>query len=186
MVTAGGPGTGLLDLGEGEDANLATGQAMAELRRRFLRRRQAYLAWMLADLVVHAYQRWAVVTRHRGRPVSHADLIALTPDISPEDNQELATAAARLAVSLRTLAGLVGDGPAYRRMALRLFSKFAGEALSESELERILQEGLQEGDEHERGIELADGDGAGGAMGGGAAPRLARATARRNVERAGV
>jgi hypothetical protein len=30
MIVAGGPGTALLDLGEGEDSNLATGQAMAE------------------------------------------------------------------------------------------------------------------------------------------------------------
>lgn len=142
MIAAGGPGTGLLDLGEGEDANLATGQAMAELRRRFLRRRQAYLAWLLADLALHAYGRWAAVTGYRGRAVAHADLTVVTPDISPEDNQELATAAERLAGSLQTLAGLVGDGPAYRRMALRLFAKFVGEALSAREFEMILREGL--------------------------------------------
>ena len=39
MIVAGGPGTALLDLGEGEDSNLATGQVMTEQRRRFLRRR---------------------------------------------------------------------------------------------------------------------------------------------------
>lgn len=145
MIAAGGPGTGLLDLGEGEDANLATGQAMAELRRRFLRRRQAYLAWMLADLALHAYARWAAVTGYRGRAMTHADVTVITPDISPDDNQELATAAERLASSLQTLAGLVGDSPAYRRMALRLFAKFVGEPLSAQEFETILQEGMDHG-----------------------------------------
>lgn len=147
MIAAGGPGTGLLDLGEGEDANLATGQAMAELRRRFLRRRQAYLAWMLADLALYAYGRWAMVTGYRGRVVSHADVTAVTPDISPEDNQELATAAARLTDSLQTLAGLVGAGPAYRRMALRLFAKFVGEPLNAQEFETILEEGMEHGEQ---------------------------------------
>lgn len=147
MIAAGGPGTGLLDLGEGEDANLATGQAMAELRRRFLRRRQAYLAWMLADLALHAYGRWTVLTGYRGRAVSHADVTVVTPDISPEDNQELATAAARLTDSLQTLAGLVGDGPTYRRMALRLFAKFVGEPLSAQEFETILEEGMEHGEQ---------------------------------------
>ena len=62
MIVAGGPGTSLLDLGEGEDSNLATGQVMTEMRRRFLRRRQAYLAWLLTDLVLVAWRRYAVVT----------------------------------------------------------------------------------------------------------------------------
>jgi hypothetical protein len=150
MIVAGGPGTSLLDLGEGEDSNLATGRTMAELRRRFLRRRQTYLAWMLCDLVVHAFGRWATATGHRGRTITHADLIALTPDISPEDNQELAAAAAQLTGSLDTLAGLVGEGPAYRRMALRLFGKFVGESLGDREFEAILQEGNLHEQHHER------------------------------------
>src|SRR5699024_10065853 len=61
MIVAGGPGTALLDLGEGEDSNLATGQAMAEQRRRFLRRRQAYLVWLLTDLTLNAYARYRIV-----------------------------------------------------------------------------------------------------------------------------
>ncbi len=141
MIAAGGPGTALLDLGEGEDSNLATGQAMAEQRRRFLRRRQSYLAWLLSDLLVHAYDRHLAATGSRAQPITHADLMVQTPDISPEDNQALATAAERLASSLGTLAAITGQGDAYRRMALRLFTKFLGEPLSEGEFERILQEG---------------------------------------------
>jgi len=146
MIAAGGPGTALLDLGEGEDSNLATGQAMAEQRRRFLRRRQAYLAWLLSDLAVHAYARYLAATKltDAGRPITHADLMVQTPDISPEDNQALATAADRLAAALQTLAAITGQGDAYRRMALRVFTKFLGEPLGEGEFDRILQEGRHE------------------------------------------
>lgn len=197
MIVAGGPGTGLLDIGEGEDSNLATGQVMAELRRRFLRRRQAYLAWLLTDLVVHAYARWAAVTGARGRRVTHTDLVALTPDISPEDNQALATAAGALAGSLETLAGLVGDGLAFRRMALRLFGKFVGETLSENEFEAILQEGMayaetipgpeaDDAPDGERAAGGAAGDPGGRGLDGWPPATSARRTARRAAGCTGV
>ncbi len=141
MIVAGGPGTSLLDLGEGEDSNLATGRVMAEMRRRFLRRRQAYLAWLLSDLVVHAYNRWGEGTRSGRRQVTHADITADMPDISVEDNRELAAAAADLAQGLNDLAKLMGDGPAFRRLALRLFVKFAGEQVSAAEFEEIVERG---------------------------------------------
>ena len=139
MIVAGGPGTSLLDLGEGEDSNLATGQVMAEMRRRFLRRRQAYVAWLLTDLVVHAYNRWGEGTRSGRRQVTHADITADMPDISVEDNRELAAAAADLARGLNDLAKLMGDGPAFRRLALRLFVKFAGEQVEAAEFEEIVE-----------------------------------------------
>jgi hypothetical protein len=142
MIVAGGPGTALLDIGEGEDSNLATGQAMAEQRRRFLRRRQAYLVWLLTDLTYHAYERWRVVTNARQRAVM-ADITAVTPDISPEDNQSLGSAASALVSSLQGMAGLIGIGPSFRSMALRLFVKFVGESLGEKEAQMILQEGQQ-------------------------------------------
>lgn len=192
MIAAGGPGTGLLDLGEGEDANLATGQAMAELRRRFLRRRQAYLAWMLADLALHGYARWAAVTGYRGPVMSEADVTVVMPDISPEDNQELATAAERLASSLQTLADLVGDGPAYRRMALRLFGKFVGEPLSAQESETILQEGIEHGRRvhgalwDERAAADSGFDGSGRTLERGAAAELEGTAGRGDAFGAGV
>ena len=55
MIVAGGPGTALTDIGEGEDANLATAKAMGEQKRRFLRRRQRYIVHMLSDLIIRAY-----------------------------------------------------------------------------------------------------------------------------------
>lgn len=142
MIVAGGPGTALLDLGEGEDSNLATGQAMAEQRRRFLRRRQAYLVWLLTDLTLNAYARYRAVNPGKAR-ITAADIQATTPDISPEDNQSLASAAVALANSLEGMARLVGKGPTFRAMALRLFVKFVGEPLGQAEAASILAEGEQ-------------------------------------------
>jgi len=144
MITAGGPGTSLLDLGEGEDSNLATGQVMTEMRRRFLRRRQAYLQWLLADVLVHAWRRYVAVRGIAARPVTPADIRVEMPDISVEDNKELATAAAQLASALTDLAQVTGKGPAFRRLALRWFVKFLGEQVTETEIETVLAEAEQE------------------------------------------
>ena len=142
MIAAGGPGTSLLDLGEGEDSNLATGQVMVEMRRRFLRRRQTYLGWLLADVLCAAWRMAGqTVARRDARPVTVADWTVEMPDISAEDNQKLAAAAAQLAGALTTVAGLVGQGPALQRVALRWFTKFAGEQLSQEEFEAILPRG---------------------------------------------
>jgi hypothetical protein len=139
MIVAGGPGTALLDIGEGEDANLATGQAMAEQRRRFLRRRQAYLVYLLTDLSLHAYARYRLVLPTKSK-VSWADITAITPDISPEDNASLATAARALTGSIEGMARILGNGPAFRTLALRLFIKFIGESIGEPEAQAILLE----------------------------------------------
>ena len=141
MIVAGGPGTSLLDLGEGEDSNLATGQVMTEMRRRFLRRRQAYLAWLLTDLVLVAWRRYAAGERRLRHNVTAADITAVLPDICVEDNQKLAQAAMQLATGLSTVAQLVGSGPAYRKMALRWFVKFAGEQITEGEIAQMIHEG---------------------------------------------
>lgn len=139
MIAAGGPGTALLDLGEGEDSNLATGQVMQEQKRRFLRRRQRVLVQMLSHLALTAYARHAALT---GAPaaVTSDDLTVDAPDISPEDNAQLAQAAQAMVAALQGMAALTGQGPAYRRMALRLFARFAGESLGVEEAERILSE----------------------------------------------
>ncbi|KKN37805.1 hypothetical protein LCGC14_0759800 [marine sediment metagenome] len=157
MIVAGGPGIALLDIGEGTDSNLATGKTMAEQRRRFLRRRQTYLADMLKDLIRQAWTqkapRTAAATGEpdslRARPspehntdlATAADITAITPDISPEDNTDLATATASLTGALTELATLTGSGPAFRKVALRMFVKFAGETLTENQIDTILQEG---------------------------------------------
>lgn len=140
MITAGGPGTSLLDLGEGEDSNLATGQVMTEMRRRFLRRRQSYLQWLLADVAVHAWLRFATTQRLSCRQITPADVRVEMPDISVEDNRELASAAAQLASTLADLSQLTGSGPAFLRLALRWFVKFFGEQVSEGEMDTVLAE----------------------------------------------
>ncbi|MFN8466320.1 MAG: hypothetical protein U0X20_12255 [Caldilineaceae bacterium] len=149
MIVAGGPGTSLLDLGEGEDSNLATGQVMTEMRRRFLRRRQTYLAWLLTDLVLVAWRRKVAGERRLRHNVTAADITAVLPDISVEDNQKLAQAAMQLASGLSTVAQLMGNGPAYRKMALRWFVKFAGEQITETEIAQVIRES-HEGHEEEQ------------------------------------
>ena len=151
MIVAGGPGTSLLDLGEGEDSNLATGQVMTEMRRRFLRRRQAYLASLLTDLVTVAWGRYAKNdAAGGGRHVddvtyggAHPLITAALPDISVEDNQKLAQAAMELASGLSSVAQLVGNGAEFRKLALRLFVKFAGEQISEGEIAAMLEGGKE-------------------------------------------
>ena len=143
MIVAGGPGTALLDIGEGEDSNLATGQAMAEQRRRFLRRRQAYLVWMLSDVTMCAYQRWQRATNNRQR-ATLADIKAVAPDISPEDNNELAQAAASLVGSVEGMMRVIGGGDTLRALALKLYIKFLGETASTEEVAAMLAEGQME------------------------------------------
>lgn len=138
MITAAGPGTALLDLGEGEDSNLATGQVMQEQKRRFLRRRQRMLVHVLTDLTLHAYHRWIEATG-ADAPAAGADAMsALVPDISPEDNAQLAQAAARMVEALNGIAGITGQSESLRRLALRLFVRFAGETMGADEFERIV------------------------------------------------
>lgn len=143
MVAAGGPGTALIDLGEGEDANLATGAVMQEQKRRFLRRRQRVLVQMLVNLTLEAFRRYVEVTGAPVRAVAAEDIVALTPDISPEDNASLATAAAQIVAALQGMGEIAGSNEEFRRMALRLFARFAGESITAAELDRILAKGEQ-------------------------------------------
>ena len=129
MIVAGGPGTSLLDLGEGEDSNLATGQVMTEMRRRFLRRRQAYLAWLLTDLVLVAWRRYVAGERRLRHNVTAADITAVLPDIWWRTTRSWPRPPCSWRTGLNTVAQLVGNGPAYRKMALRWFVKFAGEQI---------------------------------------------------------
>ena len=141
MIVAGGPGTALLDIGEGEDSNLATGKAMAEQRRRFLRRRQAYLIHLLTDLAWEAWLLTQPAKTTRSTRIDRTAITALAPDISPEDNTDLATAAQSLAGALQQMEQLTGSGETFRTISLRMFAKFAGETISEDEINSILQEG---------------------------------------------
>ena len=90
------------------------------------------------------WHRYACGERRRRHTVTAADITAVLPDISVEDNQKLAQAAMQLATGLSTVAQLVGSGPAYRKMALRWFVKFAGEQITEGEIAQMIREGHEE------------------------------------------
>jgi len=137
MVAAGGPGTALIDFGEGEDSNLATARAMGEQRRRFLRQRQQYYGFVLADVAVQAWNRAVALGKVSGPLATLADVVVELPDIAPEDNSELASAAKSMADALTGLVGLVGNSKAMKQAAVRLVMKFAGESVSESDVDEM-------------------------------------------------
>ncbi len=74
-------------------------------------------------------------------PLRHQDIVVDLPDLSPEDNEQLAGAVRDLVGALEGMQGMVGHSPAYRSMALRLFGEFLGERLSEQEFRAILEAG---------------------------------------------
>lgn len=139
MVAAGGPGITLTDLGEGEGEGLRTGADSSELRRRFLLRRQRYFAHMLSILLVTAFNRWVEVGRRRQRLATVQDVTIHLPDISSADNEALAGAATDLVGSLQGLSHLLGESDALKRYALRLYTRYVGEDVSESEFEQLLK-----------------------------------------------
>lgn len=137
MVVAAGPGIGLSDLGEADTSNLATARAMGELRVRFMAARQAYFGWALARVAVAAYNRAVRLGRVRGRECDTAAVRVGLPDISPADNADLGAAAQAVAGALAQVGAAGVGGTAFRRLMLRTVLKFAGEALSDRELETI-------------------------------------------------
>ncbi len=151
MIVAGGPGLSLLDIGESETANLASAKTLGEQRRRFLRRRQAYFGWILADVAVTAWNRAVDLGLRRGRVITVADVEIGLPDIAPDDNLSLARAAGEMTEALQTLRDTVGDSNALRRLAVRLMLKFAGESVGEDTFEEIVggafaADGVSEGE----------------------------------------
>lgn len=138
MIVAGGPGVSLLDMGEPETGNLASATEMGELRRRFLLRRQSYFGYVLADVVVHAWNRAVVLGLKKGKLVTLAEIEIGLPDIAPEDNVLLSQAAGQITEALERLQNVVGPSKAFRKLATRLLLKFAGETVSEEEFDEII------------------------------------------------
>jgi hypothetical protein len=140
MIVAGGPGIGLADLGEAEGANLATAAAMGEQRQRFMRGRQGYFGFLLAQTAITAYNRAVRLGLRRGLPKTLSDIAVALPDIAPEDNKALADAGVKLATALEKVNAQGLRGPTWQKMVLRLVLEFAGEQLDEKEIEQILAE----------------------------------------------
>lgn len=138
MVAAGGPGTGLTDFGEAETANLATATAMGEQRTRFLKARQAYFGYLLARLGLESYNRAVRLGRVRGKLTQLGDVQIGFSDVSVADNAALAQSAASVANALRTIYDMGVNGNAFRRLALRLMLRFAGEQVGEQDLDVLM------------------------------------------------
>lgn len=138
MIAAGGQGTGLTDLGEAESANLATASAMAEQRRRFLRRRQAYFSFIIADIAMQAWNRSIQLGLQRGKQVTIDKLQITTPDISPEDNQQLSSAASNITKAMTELHAVMAPSETLRRLTMSIILKFAGESITQEELDAIV------------------------------------------------
>lgn len=129
----------LVHFGEGDTANLSTTVSMDDRTFRTNSQRQRDFGLMLADLTAQAYRRYRAVL---GSPVGDNEDLGLTvkfPDISRADNSELATAAREAVSSLAALKeSLRIETPEFRQFAFSLAMKFAGEILSEEEIEAIL------------------------------------------------
>ncbi len=141
MIVAGGPGVGLVDMGEGEEANLATARAMAEQRSRFMRARQQHFGAMLAEIALTAYNRAVRLGKVRGAVATLRDVHLSLPDISPSDNSDLGGGAAQIASALQSVAGQGVGGEAWRRLVVRTVLKFAGESIGEEELAEMVAQG---------------------------------------------
>jgi len=138
-----GAGVPLHMLGEGENTNLATAQAMEDPTMRGYRRRQLYFCAMLKDLVVTAYNRWLIYGDRSRRPATPAMITTTRPEISRTDNNALATAGREIVtmlVALRNELRAAGLEPTaeLNRTTLELAFRFAGEVLTEDEISALL------------------------------------------------
>jgi hypothetical protein len=94
---------------------------------------------MLALLTVTAYNRWLEVGNRRYRLATVQDITVHAPDISSVDNEKLAGAAVDLVQSLQGLGQMVGDSEALRRYAVRLYTRYVGEDVSDAEFDELLK-----------------------------------------------
>lgn len=127
--------------GDGGDVNLSTAKAMNDPAIRHLRRRQRHFQYVITDLCTVAYGRAYEIGGMRTAPRPDAITVDI-PDISREDNSDLASAAANLSTALATLSNttIISQSPTLRRKILQLVFKFAGETITPSELNAIDRE----------------------------------------------
>jgi hypothetical protein len=134
LAIAAGANVGLHYLGEGEAVNYATAKEMGEPTVRFYQDRQTGLIAFLCQIVTVAYQRYRVI---RGETVpQRLELTAQALEVARADNQALAKAAADVVsafVEMRSQ-GWIDD-----ETAVRLAFKFAGENLSQEQIDAILR-----------------------------------------------
>ena len=140
LAIAAGANTGLHYLGEGEGTNYATAKEMGEPTARFYTERQEDLCACLIDLVRVAYERAALLGRARRPAQSDYQLAASVTEVARADNLVLAQAAREIVAAL---AEMKAQGWIDDPTAVRLAFKFAGEAIDEDAVQRMLAEGEQ-------------------------------------------
>jgi hypothetical protein len=145
LATSTGANVALHYLGEGESTNYATAKEMGEPSARFFSERQLQLCGFLTDLVEAAYRRAEALGKVP--PVEDLQLITNTPEVARADNLALAQAAKEITFALGMM---YNQGWIDRYTAAGLAFKFAGEALSEDEIQTILDKAEQEAGDREQ------------------------------------
>ena len=135
LAIAAGSSTALHYLGEGSDVNYATARAMGEPTSRFYAERQEDLIKLSLDLVTLAYHRYRLVTGGKLPADGDLKLEASVTEVAREDNESLAKAAKD---AVQALVEMRNRGWTDDATAIRLAFKFAGETLSEEEINHIL------------------------------------------------
>jgi hypothetical protein len=127
--------------GDPGEANLATATAMQAPTERHLMRRQQYMIYILKDLLYNAYRRAVEIGRKPHLPSTDYNKLftAVTPEIGRSDNLSLAQAAQTLSAAMSQAKQILGgDSPLFKRLALQLILRFAGEPQTDEKLDEIL------------------------------------------------
>ncbi len=135
LAVASGANTALHYMGEGESANYATAREMGEPTARFYTERQGQLTDFLTTLVTIAYQRKVAQGLARQPKTKDLRLRVVTTETARADNSSLAEATKNVVEALAQMRqhNWVDDAT-----ATRLAFKFAGEAISEEDVQAIL------------------------------------------------
>lgn len=131
-----GANTALHYTGEGESTNYATAREMGEPTARFYTERQGQFANFLIDLVEVAYARKVAVGLARAPAGNDYKLRAAVTETARADNAGLAEATKNVVEALAQMKAL---GWIDDMTATRLAFKFAGEPMSDTEIEAILE-----------------------------------------------
>ena len=110
---------------------------------RHLRRRQLYIRYMVSHLCHIAYTRAWQIGKARAKP-NLASITVETTDIDRVDNQDLATSAHTVAQALQILTQIspppASASPSLRRLIIRMITRFAGERLTDPQIDEIMTE----------------------------------------------
>jgi hypothetical protein len=145
LAIAAGANVGLHYLGEGEAVNYATAKEMGEPTSRFYQDRQTEVIGFLCKILTVAYQRYKV---SRGEdPPARLELNAQALEVARADNEALANAAASIVAAFVQMRG---RGWIDDETAVRLAFKFAGENLTQEQIETILATETEPAEEMEK------------------------------------